>query len=208
MTFVTKRALPRRTFLRAAGATIALPMLDAMLPAFGADAPAWTPRLGFMYVGNGIVHKTFKPGSEGAGFELSPVLAPLAALRKQLTVVSGLDHKQAENFGDGTGDHPRSSAAWLTGVHAWDRTRPGVEVKLATSADQLAADVLGKTTPVRSLELAVDTATQSACDAGDCFYVNTVSWRNETTPNLTENHPRLVFERLFGDGGSGAERLA
>jgi len=208
MTFVTKRALPRRTFLRAAGATLALPMLDAMLPAFGADVPTWTPRLGFMYVGNGIVHKTFKPATEGANFALSPVLMPLSSLRKQVTVVSGLDHKQAENFGDGTGDHPRSSAAWLTGVHAWDRTRPGVEVKLATSADQLAADVLGKTTPVRSLELAVDTATQSACDAGDCFYVNTVSWRNETTPNLTENHPRLVFERLFGDGGSGAERLA
>ena len=208
MTFVTKRTLPRRTFLRAAGATLALPMLDAMLPAFGADSAPWTPRLGFMYVGNGIVHKTFKPVGEGSTFELSPVLAPLAPLRKQLTVVSGLDHKQAENFGDGTGDHPRSSAAWLTGVHAWDRTRPGVEVKLATSADQLAADVLGRSTPVRSLELAVDTATQSACDAGDCFYVNTVSWRNETTPNLTENHPRLVFERLFGDGGSSAERLA
>ena len=208
MTFITKRTLPRRTFLRAAGATIALPMLDAMLPAFGADSAPWTPRLGFMYVGNGIVHKTFKPVGEGSSFELSPVLTPLAPLRKQLTVVSGLDHQQAENFGDGTGDHPRSSAAWLTGVHAWDRTRPGVEVKLATSADQLAADVLGRSTPVRSLELAVDTATQSACDAGDCFYVNTVSWRNETTPNLTENHPRLVFERLFGDGGSGAERLA
>jgi hypothetical protein len=208
MTFITKRTLPRRTFLRAAGATVALPMLDAMLPAFGADSAPWIPRLGFMYVGNGIVHKTFKPAGEGASFELSPVLAPLAPLRKQLTIVSGLDHKQAENFGDGTGDHPRSSAAWLTGVHAWDRTRPGVEVKLATSADQLAADVLGRSTPVRSLELAVDTATQSACDAGDCFYVNTVSWRNETTPNLTENHPRLVFERLFGDGGSSAERLA
>ncbi len=208
MTFITKRTLPRRTFLRAAGATIALPMLDAMLPAFGADSAPWTPRLGFMYVGNGIVHRTFKPVGEGSSFELSPVLTPLAPLRKQLTVVSGLDHKQAENFGDGTGDHPRSSAAWLTGVHAWDRTRPGVEVKLATSADQLAADVLGRSTPVRSLELAVDTATQSACDAGDCFYVNTVSWRNETTPNLTENHPRLVFERLFGDGGSSAERLA
>jgi hypothetical protein len=208
MTFIAKRTLPRRTFLRAAGAAIALPMLDAMLPAFGADSSPWTPRLGFMYVGNGIVHKTFKPVGEGTSFELSPVLAPLSSLRKQLTVVSGLDHKQAENFGDGTGDHPRSSAAWLTGVHAWDRTRPGVEVKLATSADQLAADVLGRSTPVRSLELAVDTATQSACDAGDCFYVNTVSWRNETTPNLTENHPRLVFERLFGDGGSSAERLA
>jgi uncharacterized protein DUF1552 len=208
MTFVTKKALARRTFLRGAGATLALPMLDAMVPAFGADAAQPVPRLGFVYVGNGIVHRTFRPKGEGAAFELSPVLRPLASLRDQLTVISGLDHAQAENFGDGTGDHPRSSAAWLTGVHAWDRTRPGVEVKLATSADQLAADVLGAHTPVRSLELAVDTATQSSCDAGDCFYVNTVSWRNETTPNLTENHPRVVFERLFGDGGSSAERLA
>jgi hypothetical protein len=208
MTFIARKALPRRTFLRGVGAALALPALDAMFPAFGADAARSIPRLGFVYVGNGIVHRTFKPRGQGRDFELSPVLAPLAPLRDQLTVISGLDHKQAENFGDGTGDHPRSSAAWLTGVHAWDRTRPGVEVKLATSADQLAADVLGAATPVRSLELAVDTATQSACDAGDCFYVNTVSWRNETTPNLTENHPRLVFERLFGDGGSSAARLA
>ena len=207
-TFVTKKTLARRTFLRGVGATIALPMLDAMVPAFGADVTRPTPRLGFIYVGNGIVHRTFRPRGEGADFEFSPVLRPLAPLREYLTVISGLDHAQAENFGDGTGDHPRSSAAWLTGVHAWDRTRPGVEVKLATSADQLAADVLGRETPVRSLELAVDTATQSACDAGDCFYINTVSWRSETTPNLTENHPRVVFERLFGDGGSSAERLA
>jgi hypothetical protein len=207
-TFVTRKALPRRAFLRGVGATMALPMLDAMVPAFGADITHPTPRLGFVYVGNGIVHRTFRPRGEGADFELSPVLRPLAPLREHLTVISGLDHAQAENFGDGTGDHPRSSAAWLTGVHAYDRTRPGVEVKLATSADQLAADVLGRTTPVRSLELAVDTATQSSCDSGDCFYVNTVSWRSETTPNLTENHPRIVFERLFGDGGSSAERLA
>jgi len=208
MTFISKKALPRRAFLRGVGATVALPLLDAMVPAFGADVAPSIPRLGFVYVGNGIVHRTFKPSREGAQFELSPVLRPLAPLRSQLTVLSGLDHAQAENFGDGTGDHPRSSAAWLTGVHAWDRTRPGVEVKLATSADQLAAEVLGRTTRVRSLELAVDTATQSACDAGDCFYVNTVSWRNETTPNLTENHPRVVFERLFGDGGAADERLA
>ena len=208
MTYITGKALPRRTFLRGVGATIALPMLDAMAPAFAADAVRSIPRLGFVYVGNGIVHQTYKPRGVGPNFELSPVLRPLEPLRHQLTVVSGLDHAQAENFGDGTGDHPRSSAAWLTGVHAWDRTRPGVEVKLATSADQLAADVLGRSTPVRSLELAVDTATQSSCDSGDCFYVNTVSWRNETTPNLTENHPRIVFERLFGDGGSAAARLA
>jgi hypothetical protein len=203
--FVSRKALPRRTFLRGMGATLALPLLDAMTPAFAASGP-WTPRLGFVYVGNGIVHKTFKLAGTGTSFEFSPVLKPLAPLREHLTVVSGLDHAQANNLGDGTGDHPRSSAAWLTGVHAYDRTRPGVEVKLATTADQLAADVLGVHTPVRSLELAVDTATQSACDSGDCFYVNTVSWRNETTPNLTENHPRVVFERLFGDGGTGAER--
>ena len=205
-TFLSQKALPRRTFLRGAGATLALPLLDAMVPAFAADRAPWTPRLGFVYVGNGIVHKTFKPTGTGTRFELSPVLRPLAPLREHLTVISGLDHAQANNFGDGTGDHPRSSAAWLTGVHAYDRTQPGVEVKLATTADQLAADVLGTSTPVRSLELAVDTATQSACDSGDCFYVNTVSWRNETTPNLTENHPRVVFERLFGDGGSATER--
>jgi hypothetical protein len=207
-TFIGRKALPRRTFLRAAGATVALPFLDAMVPAFAADRAAWTPRLGFIYTGNGIVHKTFKVTGTGKTFEFSPVLEPLAPLREHVTIVSGLDHAQANNFGDGTGDHPRSSAAWLTGVHAYDRTQPGVEVKLATTADQLAADVLGLHTPVRSLELAVDTATQSACDSGDCFYVNTVSWRNETTPNLTENHPRVVFERLFGDGGSAAERLA
>jgi hypothetical protein len=205
-TFLTRKALPRRTFLRGMGVGVALPLLDAMVPAFGADRAAWTPRLGFVYVGNGIVHKTYKPVGTGTAFELSPVLKPLAPLREHLTVVSGLDHAQANNLGDGTGDHPRSSAAWLTGVHAYDRTQPGVEVKLATTADQLAADVLGAHTPVRSLELAVDTATQSACDSGDCFYVNTVSWRNATTPNLTENHPRVVFERLFGDGGSAAER--
>jgi hypothetical protein len=206
-TFLTRKALPRRTFLRGIGASLSLPLLDAMVPAFAADRAAWTPRLGFVYVGNGIVHKTYKPIGTGTAFELSPVLRPLAPLREHLTIVSGLDHAQADNLGDGTGDHPRSSAAWLTGVHAYDRTQPGVEVKLATTADQLAADALGADTPVRSLELAVDTATQSACDSGDCFYVNTVSWRNATTPNLTENHPRIVFERLFGDGGSAAERI-
>jgi hypothetical protein len=207
-TFLTRKALPRRTFLRGAGAVLGLPLLDAMVPAFAADARPAVPRLGFVYVGNGTVHQFFKPTGEGASFELSPILRPLAPLKKNLTVLTGLDHAQAENFGDGTGDHPRSSAAWLTGIHAYDRTRPGVEVKLATTADQLAADLLGKSTPVRSLELAVDTATQSSCDSGDCFYVNTVSWRNETTPNLTENHPRVVFERLFGDGGSSGERQA
>lgn len=205
MAFLTRKHLSRRLFLRGSGAALGLPLLDAMVPAF-AQSIARVPRLGFFYVGNGIVHSEWKPRGVGRDFEFSPNLLPLTPLRDQLTIVTGLDHAQAENFGDGTGDHPRSSAAWLTGVHAYDRTRPGVETKLATSADQLAAEVLGQTTRLRSLELSVDTATQSSCDSGDCFYVNTVSWRNETTPNLTENHPRVVFERLFGDGGSPTER--
>src|SRR5262245_58460740 len=113
--YITKKALPRRTFLRGAGATLALPLLDAMLPAFAADAPRAIQRLGFVYVGNGIVHRTFRPRGEGASFDLSPVLQPLTSLRGHLNVISGLDHAQADNIGDGTGDHPRSSAAWLTG---------------------------------------------------------------------------------------------
>jgi hypothetical protein len=207
MRFITQRSLPRRTFLRGLGASVALPLLDSMLPAFGADAPQSVPRLGFVYIGNGIVFDRWTPAGTGTAFELSPVLAPLRNVRDQLNVVSGLAHLQADTFGDGTGDHPRSSAAWLTGVHAYDRTRPGVEVKLATTADQLAARVIGRDSPVPSLELSIDAPMQGSCDAGDCFYVNTVSWRNETTPNLAEIHPRIVFERLFGDGGSSADRL-
>jgi hypothetical protein len=115
---------------------------------------------------------------------------------------------QANTFDDGVGDHPRASAVWLSGVHAWDRTRPGMEVRLGTTADQLASRVLGKDTQVPSLELVPEKPTQIACDTNDCFFVNTISWRNETTPNPTEAHPRIVFERLFGDGGSAVERLA
>ncbi len=206
--FVTKKSIARRAFLRGAGASLALPFLDAMVPAFAADAPRSTPRLGFVYAGNGIVHANWVPTATGRNFELTPNLTPLAGVRDQLNVISGLAHRQADPMGDGTGDHPRSSAAWLTGVHAYDRTQPGVEVKLAKTADQLAADVIGRDTPVPSIELSVDPPMQGACDSGDCFYVNTVSWRNETTPNLAELHPRIVFERLFGDGGSAAERLA
>jgi hypothetical protein len=206
--FVTKKAIARRTFLRGAGACIALPLLDSMVPAFGANVSPAPPRLGFVYTGNGIVHANWKPKTFGKTFDLSPNLKPLAPVRDSLNVLTGLAHRQAETFGDGTGDHPRASAAWLTGVHAYDRTRPGVEVKLATSADQLAAHKIGADSPLPSIELSVDAPMQGACDAGDCFYVNTVSWRNDTTPNLAETHPRIVFERLFGDGGSSAQRLA
>jgi hypothetical protein len=207
MTFVTKKALARRTFLRGLGTTLALPMLDSMIPALRAKTLKAAPRLGFVYVSNGVIQKEWNPATVGAGFELTPILKPLAGVREQINILSGLSHLQADTFGDGTGDHPRASAAWLTGVHAWDRTRPGVEVRLATSADQLAARGIGKSTRVASLELNLDYPTQGACDAGDCFYVNTVSWRNETTPNPTESNPRIVFQRLFGDGGDSSQRV-
>jgi hypothetical protein len=206
--FITKKALPRRTFLRAMGTAMALPMLDSMVPALSAAPLPPTPRLGFVYISNGVIQNLWNPTSTGRQFELSPILQPLAGVRDQINILSGLAHLQADTFGDGTGDHPRASAVWLSGVHAYDRTQPGVEVKLATTADQLAAAEIGKSSPVPSLELTVDFPTQGACDSGDCFYVNTVSWRNPNTPNPTETHPRVVFERLFGDGGSAAARQA
>jgi len=207
MMFVTKKSLARRTFLRGMGTALALPMLDSMIPALSA-APKATPRLGWVYVSNGIILDDFIPKQTGKGFDLPPILKSMEQHRDYMNVITGLQHKQADTQGDGSGDHPRAAAAWLTGVHAYDRTRPGAEVKLATTADQLAAREIGRTTQLPSLELSVDSPSQGACDSGDCFYVNTISWRNENTPNMTEDHPRIVFERLFGDGGTSAERLA
>ena len=206
MMFVTKKAVARRTVLRAMGATVALPFLDAMAPALSAS-PKSPPRLGFIYVANGTIQDQWRPVTAGAGFELPPILKPLAPVKSHVNVLTGLSHLQADTFGDGTGDHPRSSAVWLTGVHAYDRTQPGIELRLATTADQLAARAIGKGTQVPSMELNLDPPTQGACDSGDCFYVNTISWRNPTTPNPSEAHPRLVFERLFGTGGTAAQRL-
>jgi hypothetical protein len=142
----------------------------------------------------------------GQGFPLSPTLAALEPVKSHINILTGLDHWEAESKGDGTGDHPRASAVWLTGMHAYNRTRPGVQVRLAKTADQFAAEVIGKDTRLASLEMTLERPTQGGCDSGDCFYSDTVSWLNETTPNMTEPHPRLVFERLFGDGGS-AEQL-
>jgi hypothetical protein len=205
--FITKKTLSRRTFLHGAGASLALPFLDAMVPALSAAAKP-TPRLGFIYIANGVIQNQWNPATPGPLSILTPTLKPLEPVKDQLTLISGLAHLQADTFGDGTGDHPRASAAWLTGVHAYDRTQPGIEVRLATTADQLAARVIGKNTQLASLEMTVDFPTQGSCDSGDCFYINTVSWRNETTPNPAETHPRIVFERLFGDGGNTAQRLA
>src|SRR5438128_12230495 len=168
MMFVTKKRLDRRTFLRGMSATVALPMLDAMAPALAAT-PAAPPRLGFIYAANGVIQDQWKPATAGP-LELSPILQPLEKVRRHVNVLTGLSHLQADTFGDGTGDHPRSSAVWLTGVHAYDRSRPDIQVSLATSADQIAAREIGKTTQVPSMELNLDPPTQGACDTTDCFF--------------------------------------
>lgn len=206
--FITKKSLQRRTFLKGLGTTLALPMLDAMVPALSAKTIQAPPRLGFVYVSNGVILEQWIPQQTGNQYELPRILKPFEPVRDHVNVITGLAHLEANTKGDGSGDHTRAAAAWLTGVHAYDRTRPGVQVRLATTADQIAARVIGKDSPVPSLEMTVDTPSQGSCDAGDCFYVNTISWRNETTPNVAENHPRLVFERLFGDGGTSAQRAA
>ena len=205
--FVTQTSLSRRTFLRGTGAALALPFLDAMVPALQAQSPA-PVRLGFVYVPNGVILEQWKPTVVGANYDLPPILASLAGHQDKINILTGLAHRQADSLGDGTGDHPRASAVWLTGVHAYDRTQPGVEVRLAKTVDQYAADRLGRETQLPSLEMTLEIPSAGACDSGDCFYVNTVSWRNATTPNLTEFHPRIVFERLFGEGDSADGRRA
>jgi hypothetical protein len=213
--FLTRMALPRRTFLRGFGAALALPLLDAMVPALtavGRTAAAPVRRLGFTYVPNGMAMNRavnyWRPTGIDRSFELSPILMPLSAVKDHVTVVSGLSHRQAEAFSDGGGDHSRASASWLSGVHP--KQAEGVDVRAAMTVDQIAADLLGKETQLPSLELSIDRDDLVGnCDNGySCVYVNTLSWRTPTTPLPPENNPAVVFERLFGDGGTVAHRLA
>ena len=208
---ISKKSLPRRTFLRGMGVTLALPLLDAMVPALSALAKTAgkpTTRLGFIYIPNGTIQAMWVPEKAGA-LELSPILSPLEPVKNHLTVISGLAHMEADTRGDGNGDHARGTAVWLTGVHAYDRDRSGAaSVTLATTVDQIAASHLSKDARLPSLELALENPTQIGCDSEDCFFSNTISWKTPTTPLPMESHPRVVFERLFGDGGSAAQRLA
>ena len=208
---IRKLSLPRRTFLRGLGATVALPLLDAMVPALTAEArtaAAPVRRLGFIYIPNGAVMQEWTPAETGPGFALSRILQPLQPYRNQLTVVSGLAHGQAEPLGDGNGEHSRASSTWLNGVHP--KQTEGSDVRAGTTADQLAAQHIGRDTPLPSLELAIDLdGLVGNCENGySCVYLNTVAWRSPTTPLPMENNPRVVFERLFGDGGTTEQRVA
>ena len=205
---ISKKMLPRRTVLRGLGTALALPMLDAMVPALsGISGRAAEPvrRLGWVYCPNGMAMDAWMPAAKES-LDLSTTLSPLAPYRDQTVVVSGLAQGQAEALGDGNGEHTRATATWLNGVHP--RETEGADVRAGKTADQIAADQLGRTTPLGSLALAIDQDfLVGSCDNGySCIYMNTIAWRDETTPLPMQNNPRVVFERLFGDGGSTADR--
>jgi len=201
---IRKKHIPRRTFLRGAGAVLALPMLDAMTPALAADTDR-PIRLAFMQVPNGIfnLNNEFTPKTEGANFEMGRTIKPLEAFRDRLIIPSGLDSQKAAGLdGEIGGDHPRACTAYLTGTHC--KMTSGADLRAGVSADQLAAKEFGKYTQLASLEVSLESSEiVGACESAyGCAYYDTISWANETTPLPMENRPRAIFERLFGDGGT------
>ena len=207
---ITKKHLPRRTFLKGiAGASVALPLLDAMIPALTAQtrtAAAPKLRLGFVYVPHGAVLDKWTPIGDGTNFQLNQIMAPLEPFKQQLVIVSGLANKAAESQGDGGGDHARSGPSFLSGVHP--KRTEGEDVRAGITIDQIAARHISQDTPLPSLELGTeDTGLVGVCDVGySCAYMNSIAWRSPSLPLPMEINPRVIFERLFGDGSNAAER--
>jgi hypothetical protein len=204
---VTKKALPRRVFLRGAGTMLALPLLDAMVPAM--TALAATPanpvrRLGFVYIPMGANQAQWTPSKTGTITELSPILDSLTPFLDRITVIGNLENKNAYS----PGNHATANSAFLSAAKA--KLTEGSDYHSGTTVDQIAAQQIGKEGRLPSLELAMDLLTTVGnCDNGfACVYQNNLSWSSPTTPLPAEAHPRVVFERLFGEGGSSAERLA
>ena len=204
---ITKIVLPRRTFLRGVGATLALPFLDAMVPALTAQTKG-APRFAAIYCGNGANMNDWTPATEGAGFAFSPTLKPLEPFRERLVVFSGLDNFPATDQGDTGGQHPRAAPAFMSSVHP--KQTEGADVKAGTTIDQIIADHICRDTKLSSLELAVDrNDVVGACDHGyACTYLNSMSWKSPTMPLPAETSPRFVFDRLFGSGDTAAQRMA
>jgi hypothetical protein len=200
--FISKKHLPRRTFLRGMGVTLALPLLDSMIPAqtlLRKTAAAGSSRMGFIYVPHGAIMDDWTPSTEGSGFEFGRILKPLEPFRGRVNVVSGLGHRAA----DSTAVHSLSPTTWLSGV----RPKPtqSVDAYAGVTADQIAAQYIGQDTVLPSMELAIEdhSGLIGACDRDyGCIYMNTLSWRTPTTPMPMEINPRKIFERMFGAGGS------
>jgi hypothetical protein len=207
MNFITKKHLPRRTFLRGMGVSLALPLLDSMLPAqtpLSKTAGAPKSRFCGIYVPHGATMDKWTPAQEGTGFELSESLKPLEKLRDRVLIVSNLAHPSAGGVGSDAGaDHARSAAVFLSGAHPEKGS-----VHAGMTIDQALAEHIGQDTPLPSIELAIEEVGLNCGSGYGCAYYNTISWRNPTMPLPMENSPQVVFERLFGDGNNAAVRLA
>jgi Protein of unknown function (DUF1552) len=205
--FVTRRAVSRRTALRGMGTAIALPLLDAMVPAF-APAAAAPPvrRFGVVYHPNGVIYDQWLPKGAGSAFELSPTLKALEPFKDKLIVVTGLFSDQAEALGDGGGDHSRACGSYLTGVHV---KKSDSNVENAVSMDQIAAKAFERETQLSSLQMTADeNSLLGSCDLGySCAYSSTLSWLTPTLPLMAENNPRVLFERMFGSSDSTDARV-
>jgi hypothetical protein len=206
-------SMSRRRFLRGVGACLALPAFESLVPsAVNAAAPAATAgvspggapvRMAFVYFPNGAHQANWWPSGEGKDFELGATMQPLAALKHRLQVLGGLDHIGATPGRDGAGDHARASGTFLTGVRV--RKTAGADIKAGISIDQAVANQIGHLTQFPSLELTCDAVRKSgSCDSGySCAYQYNLAWRSESTPVAPEPNPRLMFERLFGEGAPG-----
>jgi hypothetical protein len=208
MVYLTRRHLSRRTLLRGAGAALALPLLESMLPA-GAlrAAPASQPRarLACIYVPHGAVMSKWTPATVGTGFEFPEILEPLEPFRTRVNVVSGMTLPLAYGQDASAGaNHTRSSAVYLSGA----TPGTGSEAELGVTADQVAAKHIGQDAPLPSLELSIEDGSLSCGTGLSCAYRNTISWQAAKSPLPMENNPQVVFERLFGDGATEAERAA
>src|ERR1700684_3995361 len=213
MRIITKRHISRRTVLRGLGTAMSLPLLDSMVPAqtpLAKTAANPEIKLGLCFIPHGAVMANWTPEGEGADFKLSRTLAPVEPFQDQLVVVTNLAHKMAApgGPGDNGGDHTRSPAVFLNGVHP--KRTDGADIRAGVTIDQMAAQKIGQETPLPSLELATEdySGLVGSCDVGfSCAYMNTISWRTPTTPLPMEINPRIVFDRLFGDGATADERL-
>jgi hypothetical protein len=205
--FLTKKAISRRTILRGAGTAVALPLLDAMIPAF-APAATTTPvrRFGVVYHPNGVIYDKWLPTGVGSNFELSPTLKGLEPFKDKLIVVTGLFSDPAEPYGDGGGDHSRACGSYLTGVHV---KKSDSLLENAVSMDQIAAKAFERETQLSSLQMTADeNSLLGSCDLGySCAYSSTVSWLTPTLPLMAENNPRVLFERMFGASDSTDARV-
>ena len=207
MSFITKKHLSRRTFLNGVGVTMALPFLESMLPAVSTLAQSAAgvrpTRLAGIYFPHGAILPRWIPSTQGTAFELSEILQPLKPFYSQVNVLSNLSHALA--YGSGaTANHNRAAAAFLSGAHA----EPGAQAHLGVTIDQFVAKKLGQETPLPSIELAIEGNSVNCGDGLSCSYRDTISWQGANSPLPMQNNPQVVFERLFGDGNSMAERKA